>query len=98
MDQAATVADGRGNGPFRLDVRRCAADSRRPGAEDFLQRPVRPERSRRDRPVILTNCLVARVGPTTPKQLGQSEVASVDPTDARLRNARLSCRGRLKRL
>ena len=64
-----------------LDDRRPASYSSCLGLKDGLERMVRLNRCRRRRLIIRTDCRVARVGPTTPKQVGQSEVASVDPTE-----------------
>jgi hypothetical protein len=58
-----------------------------------LQRMVRLNRCRRRRVIIRSDGHVARVGPTTPTRAGRLADASVDPTDARLRNVKPTCRG-----
>ena len=69
--------------PRATDVRRPAPYSDCPGVMGGLPRTVDLDRRQRRRPIIRTDCGVARFGPTTPTRARRLADASVDPTEAR---------------
>ena len=103
-EDASTISSGehpcrRDSGPVRceLSMLRSLALSELASEADLgkLLQSTQMAHCRRSLPNIGAARAVSRVGPTTPKQVGQSEVASVDQTDAR--NDILGCVGRSHR-